>query len=98
MHYIRAALAYSWVWISTLTIAVVYWYGHLRLVEEKHVYIQRYEMLQTQIAEVRQRQKKLNLLIQHQDNPQLIEWTLINYLGLIPEGTTKVLITKETDK
>lgn len=95
MNYIKPALEYSWVWISLLIIAVVYWYGHLRLSEEKQRYASQYEQLHQKFIAAKKLQKSLNSLIQHKDNPILIEWTLMNHLGLIPEGTTKIIISKE---
>lgn len=98
MHYILAALSYSWVWMSLLVISIVYWHGHVRLNEEKLSYMSHYQMLQDKLEAVKEKQKTLSVLFEHRESYRVIEWELIHDLGLIPEGTTKVVISHELGK
>lgn len=86
----------GWVFALYLIMITFYWHAHLNLLEEKNFYLGTVEKLDTEKKLLIAQQEFLHCQIHNFENPEWIEWNLMLNLGLTPEGSTKVIIQKES--
>ncbi len=87
----------AWLFAACLIVGSIYWHAHQALITEKQQYADKFTQLEREHATVLLEQVKLKRHLKNREEPQWIEWHLMYHLGLIPEGSTKVLVKDEKD-
>ncbi len=88
----------GWVWAMCLVFGAIYWHGHLSLAAEKSKYQMHQLQIEQQLNDAKNTQRLLERQLACCKDERWIELELMSQLGMIPKGSTKIILSTSPKK